>query len=147
MLKVGILCFWASAPQFSSPQYINDPFVVNVNHIRTDSFPEKTLENRDLSSPDSTLVAPQVRHPAFRLVPSSHHDNAAQMTTHVHLTCPRTPNREPPVVAWSRKPSADVLQLLCASDSHLWTVKCLFFWSSPLRGCDVIPLCHFQSSF
>ena len=46
------------------------------------------------------------------------------------------------MATWSRKPWTGMPQFLCFSDSHLRTVGWFF-----LRGCDVIPLCHFESCF
>ena len=40
--QVGVLCSWANACPFSSPQTINDSFVVDMDRGRTDSSPDGT---------------------------------------------------------------------------------------------------------
>ena len=44
--QVGVFCSWSNAPDFSSPQPVNNAFLVNVHHRSTDSSPEETHEGR-----------------------------------------------------------------------------------------------------
>ena len=87
--QVGVLCYWAKVFQFSSPQPNNDSFIVNMYLRRTNDIPEETQEvNLSLSMVRCTSSSASRPH---ALVPFPHHDQAAPLTIHVHLTCPKLP--------------------------------------------------------
>ena len=135
--QVGIPCFLNNALHFSSPQSVDDSFVVHMDRGGTFCVPTATQRS-------SWCAAPRVQHPKFRafhaLAPSPRRDQAAPPTTHTHSTSARLRARSQPV-------ATGIHQLWCLSDSHSWTVKWLLLQLLPPRGCDVIPHCHFQSSF
>ena len=105
----------------TSPQPINNRFVVIRNSCRTDSFLEKTPEGRLLRSFGSALhhelgIQRSV-HPVNRphLVVIDLHQLPPTRTTSTR----NTPSREPSVVTWSRKPSAAIHQL-CTFPIHTY---------------------------
>ena len=82
----SVFCFRSTCRVFPS-QPIDDPFVINVNHCRTNGFPEEAQEGRQLSSLDGVLPT---RQPAFRTsrasAPSPDRGPPAPLTIHTHST-------------------------------------------------------------
>ena len=123
--QVGVLRSWANALHLTSPQPINDRFVVIMNSCRTDSFLEKTPEGRLLRSFGGAL----------------HHELGTQRSVHPvhrpHLVLielhqlPPTRTTSTPNTPKQRAIGGDVVSeafschspALYFSNSHLWTVK------------------------
>ena len=73
--QVGISCLRTDAFHFSSPQPINDSFVVNMNHRGTD----KTQKGRQLDSLDGAL------HLKFSLKRAIHQAHRPQFSVLIQL--------------------------------------------------------------
>ena len=116
--QVGVHRSWANTPHFTSPQTINDPLIVNVHHRRTESYPEET--NSASNVPYIPCEAPPRR------------DRAAPPTSGTRLICLRLPTES--------------LRLACPT-VVLFRIPPPHCQMASLGGCDLIPLCHFQSFF
>ena len=139
---------WADAFHFSSPQHIKDPFVVYMTRGRT-FYPLK--ETRKAVNSALLMVRCTSSLSIQRTVHPTHWLNLlvkSCSTDHPHAPhLPGTPGKEPSVATWFLKPCTGVPQLLWLSDSNFRADKWLLLLLLSLRGCDVIPLCHFKSSF
>ena len=77
--QIGLLRCWTTASSFSSPQPINNTFVVNVHHRKTDSFHDE--------KPRTSYALHLASRTSRASTPSPHYDQAAPPTSRIHCTC------------------------------------------------------------